>query len=47
MFAAHPDWAFQIPGRHRQIGRNQMVLDLSRQDVRDYVYNSIANVLSR
>eukprot|EP01039_Chlorochromonas_danica_P006764 gene6764-7474_t len=46
LFAAHPDWAFHVPGRPRQIGRNQMVLDLSRQDVRDHIYNSVAAVLS-
>lgn len=47
LFTTHPDWAFQIPGRPRQIGRNQMVLDLSRQDVRDHIYRSIASVLTR
>lgn len=46
LFTAHPDWAFHVPGRPRQIGRNQMVLDLSREDVRDYIYTSLAAVLS-
>ena len=46
LFASHPDWYFHVPGRPRQMGRNQMVLDLSRQDVRDYIYNAIASVLN-
>jgi alpha-galactosidase len=47
LYAAHPDWAFQVPGKPRQIGRNQMVLDMSRQDVRDHLFNCIASILSR
>lgn len=46
LFSSHPDWYLHVPGRPRQIGRNQMVLDLSRRDVRDYLYNSIASILS-
>lgn len=45
LFTSHPDWYFHVPGRPRQMGRNQMVLDLSRKDVRDYLFNSIASVL--
>eukprot|EP01039_Chlorochromonas_danica_P002520 gene2520-2760_t len=45
LYAAHPDWAFQIPGRPRQLGRNQMVLDISRQDVRDHLFQALSAVL--
>ncbi len=29
------------------MGRNQMVLDLSRPEVRTYLFNSLAAILSR
>ena len=41
----HPDWAIAIPGREPSFGRNQMVLDLTRQDVRDYLVDAISKVL--
>ncbi len=45
LYRAHPDWAFSLPNRHPTMGRNQLVLDLSRKDVRDYLYESIARLL--
>ena len=42
----HPDWYLHVPGRPRQIGRNQYVLDLSRKAVRDYLYDILSAVLS-
>ncbi|MDR1687488.1 MAG: alpha-galactosidase [Clostridiales bacterium] len=45
LYRAHPDWAFQIPGRAPTLSRNQMVLDLSRRDVIEYVYGCISSVL--
>ena len=46
LFRAHPDWAIQIPGRHRSLFRHQYVLDWSRKEVRDYIYDMIHHVLS-
>ena len=45
LFRAHPDWAIQIPGRPTSEGRNQLVLDWSRKEVRDHVYTQIKQVL--
>lgn len=45
LFRLHPDWCLQIPGRPRTRCRYQLVLDLTRKDVRDYIYDSIAAVL--
>lgn len=45
LFRAHPDWALGVPNHTRYQQRNQYVLDLSRQDVRDYVVDSICKVL--
>lgn len=45
LYRAHPDWAFQIPGRRPVRGRNQLVLDFSRQEVRDCVYEQLCCLL--
>lgn len=45
LYRAHPDWAIQIPGRTASLCRNQYVLDLSRKEVRDYVYEMVSAVL--
>ncbi|MDR0221260.1 MAG: alpha-galactosidase [Lachnospiraceae bacterium] len=45
LYRAHPDWAIALPDRAPTLSRNQCVLDLSRQEVIDYVYESVARVL--
>ena len=45
LYRAHPDWAFTIPGRRPVMGRSQLVLDFSRKEVVDYVFDSICRVL--
>lgn len=45
LYRKHPDWAIQIPGRTGSLGRNQYVLDLTRKEVRDYIYEQVAAVL--
>ena len=42
---AHPDWVLCAPGREPSIARNQYVLDMTRQDVRDYLFETISGVL--
>ena len=42
LYAAHPDWAIHIPGREPVQQRQQLTLDLSREDVQEYVYNAVA-----
>ena len=46
LFRAHPDWAFTIPGRRPLMGRTQLVLDFSRKEVVDHVYEQIAEVIA-
>ena len=46
LYRAHPDWAIQIPNRTASLCRNQYVLDLSRQEIVDYVYKMIYDILS-
>lgn len=45
LYRAHPDYAMTIPGRAPTLARNQLVLDLTRKEVRDCVFNQIAAVL--
>lgn len=45
LYRTHPDWAIAIPGRTASLCRNQYVLDLTRQEVRDYAYEAVASVL--
>ncbi|MBR1559372.1 MAG: alpha-galactosidase [Clostridia bacterium] len=47
LYRAHPDWALTVPGRKPTMGRNQLVLDMSRGDVRDYLYDTIAGLLRK
>jgi alpha-galactosidase len=46
LYRAHPDYAIKIPGRTGALARNQYVLDISREDVRDAVYQSMFKILS-
>ena len=45
LFQTHPDWAIQIPGREPLMSREQYVLDLTRKEVEDYVYECVASIL--
>lgn len=47
LYRAHPGWAMQIPGRKSVRGRNQLVLDFSRKEVRDHIFEQICNVLDQ
>ena len=46
LYRAHPDWCLHVDGRRRTEARSQLVLDLSRKDVCDYIIESISGVLS-
>jgi alpha-galactosidase len=46
LYRKHPDWALNFPGRPRSEERNQLVLNLARQDVRDYVYGFLDKLLT-
>ncbi len=45
LYRAHPDWAIAVEGRVPCRSRNQFVLDLTRPEVLEYVYNSVADIL--
>ncbi|MBP5230741.1 MAG: alpha-galactosidase [Clostridia bacterium] len=45
LYRAHPDWCLHVNGRPRSEGRHQLILDLTRPDVRDYLYDAVGDVL--
>lgn len=46
LYRKHPDWALTIPGRKPMRSRYQLVLDLSREDVTDYLLNTLTQILT-
>ena len=46
LYRTHPDWVLQIPGREPNRSRTQLVLDLSRKEVREYMKKFIDDTLS-
>jgi alpha-galactosidase len=38
LYRAHPDWVMNFPGRPRSELRNQLVLNLARDDVKQYIF---------
>ena len=46
LYREHPDWILQAPGRKPSHGRFQYVLDFSRKEVVDRIYEMMAKLLS-
>jgi len=46
LYRKHPDWVLNFSGRPRTEGRNQLVLNLARKDVRAYVFSFLDKLLS-
>ncbi len=47
LYREHPDWALTIPGRNPVYARNQLVLDFSRKEVVDHIFDQICKVLDQ
>ncbi|WP_331036147.1 alpha-galactosidase [Lactovum miscens] len=45
LYHQHPDWVLNFPKRKPLLGRNQLNLDLSKEKVRNYLFEVITNVL--
>lgn len=45
LFRSHPDYAVTTPGKRPTLGRNQLVLDLTRAEVRDYIVHAVSQTL--
>ncbi|MEV6841328.1 alpha-galactosidase [Streptomyces sp. NPDC051133] len=46
LYRAHPDWVQYQPGRRRTELRNQLVLNLAREDVQEYVWEQLHALLA-
>ncbi|HEY5583066.1 MAG TPA: alpha-galactosidase [Ruminiclostridium sp.] len=47
LYRKHPDWIYYFPGLPRTEARNQLVLNLARTDVKEYIYNFMDNLLGK
>jgi len=47
LYSKHPDWILHFTGRPQTQARNQLVLNLARQDVRDYVFHTLDDLLNK
>lgn len=47
LYRAHPDYAIQNPDRPPILGRHQLLLDLTRTEVRDYIVDQVKGLLDR
>lgn len=45
LYRAHPDWALTLPGRQPTMGRNQLVLDMGRSEVVNYLCERLSALL--
>ena len=45
LYRAHPDWCVHVPNRIRSTARAQLILDLSRKDVCNYIISAVSSVL--
>jgi len=46
LYRKHPDWAIHFPGRPRTEGRNQLILNMARDDVKDYIFGLLDRLLA-
>jgi alpha-galactosidase len=46
LYRAHPDWVLHFPGRKRNTGRDQLILNFARADVQNYIIEKLDRLLS-
>ena len=46
LYRKHPDWAMHFQGRPRSEARNQLVLNMARDDVKNYIFDAMDKMLS-
>ena len=46
LYRQHPDWAMNFPGRPRTEARNQLVLNMARDDVKEYTFEWLDKLVS-
>ena len=45
LYQTHPEWMIKTPGRGQTPGRHQFVLDMSRQEVVDYLFELMSHII--
>lgn len=45
LYRAHPDWILEVEGYDRSVGRFTAVLDFSRKEVVDYVFEKVSTII--
>lgn len=46
LYRTHPDWVFHYPTRPNTLARNQLMLNLARPDVQEYLIQSLSTLLA-
>ena len=47
LYRSHPDWVIHFPNRPRTESRNQLILNLAREDVREYLFTALDALLTQ
>lgn len=45
LYQIHPDWVLHNQSKGVSLARNQLILDLGRKDVQEYLFQSVSNIL--
>jgi alpha-galactosidase len=45
LYRQHPDWVINFPGRPRSEGRNQLMLNMAREDVKEWLFDVFDKLL--
>lgn len=45
LYRAHPDWVIHTPDYAPALSRNQLILDITRPEVRDYIVEAVSKIL--
>lgn len=46
LYRKHPDWAMHFPDRPRSEARNQLILNMARDDVKEYIFGVLDKIVS-
>jgi alpha-galactosidase len=46
LYRAHPDWVMNFPGRPRSELRNQLVLNMAREDVKEHIFEVLDKLVT-
>ncbi len=47
LYREHPEWAIQVENRKSSLSRQQLILDLSRRDVQEYIIERVSAILDK